>query len=447
MWILLAFKNIAVFIKKHTAIFVFISVALVICTSISMFAAGMVDAVTPKPQNDLSDIDFEKEYLLDFTQGLISMDVVGTLADPETDAFDTDGDVPEFLYTIFDRKTGELLYRGKDYDEAAAIYEPFEKQIDEYQKKHHQAMSLSQLPAICFAQTVPEDISVIPKISDIMGKLYKIQKAAGKYCNYMKISGTTDEDFSMSFLASTSLKIGTGKVNLSMAKYHGGDGLPRKVNVGDKIHIGDNDYIVGKVEVSDEPVRSLVSLDLDSTDDSFIAEYVTFALTDDAPFDVRKRVDELVQKLFSDYSPEVTLPKAQPLIEKQFNNMVYVISFIIIAVIMLNISRLYSYVISLRKKNITVFRLCGAQKLSVYIICFLEIVLLLCVSYALGFLLFHFGIVTALYAVFPTFAGFFTKEIYLNMFLAYCGLGIFILFGNIIPHIRKTVNESGRSVE
>ena len=55
MWVSLVFKNIKTFMKTKTVLFLFIVVSQIICIIAAFAVAGMVDAVTPEPEDERSD--------------------------------------------------------------------------------------------------------------------------------------------------------------------------------------------------------------------------------------------------------------------------------------------------------------------------------------------------------------------------------------------------------
>ncbi len=440
MPIFLTIKNVGVLLKRHTSIFVFIFISLVICTVISLLASGMVDSVPQRLTKDQMESleGYYNEYVIDFSNGCNPVVGNGLTKPPENDEVD-------YLYRVYDTSTGELLYEGMDFDKAYEIYKPFSEEINEYQEENQMEMPYSEYKLWFTYVSIPSNFDELPKVSDIRDRVSKIIKAAGVYFEDARILGVCDNKSSINYMA----KIGDdtrkeNEVDISYSKFHFADGLQSEINKGDTIEIGSEKYTVRNVEITDdEGGPTYVNARYEDVGD-FIVNNFVFALTEDAPEEVRKKVDDLVEELFTDYSPDITPPSPKPLIEKQFNNMVYMISFIIMAVIMMNISRLYSYIISLRKNTVAVYRLCGADKAAVYLICLIEIAFLLCTSYAVGVLLFHFGVVNGLSFMFPTFSEFFTLNIYLISFAIYLVLGIFILFGNIVPYIRKSIDEGVR---
>ena len=152
---------------------------------------------------------------------------------------------------------------------------------------------------------------------------------------------------------------------------------------------------------------------------------------------IQKKIDEV----FRDDMPKVEPPEPKPLLEKQFNNMIYVLSFIMIAVVILNISRLYTFIMSTRKKSLAVFSICGASKFTIFAMYISEIFITLLASFIMGFLIFRFGLIGIISSIYPSFLEFFTFKIYLMIFGIYMTVGLIVMTANIIPVVRKSVTD------
>ena len=151
------------------------------------------------------------------------------------------------------------------------------------------------------------------------------------------------------------------------------------------------------------------------------------------------RVNDAIRKNFGDMSPKIDEPQPPPLMEKQFNNMIYVLVFIMILVVLLNVSRLYSYIMSTRVKALAVYSLCGSSKIKLFVIFLSEIILLLLISFIFGTVLFHFALIKPISLVFPSFAGFFTADIYLKIFGIYIVSGAAIMALSLLTVVTRSV--------
>ena len=145
----------------------------------------------------------------------------------------------------------------------------------------------------------------------------------------------------------------------------------------------------------------------------------------------------MIKNEFAGITDNITDPVPTPLMEKQFNNMIYVVSAIVMAVVLLNILRLYAFILSTRKKAIGVYTICGSTKLKVFLIYILEIIITMTVSFVIAVLLFHFALITPIDTLYPTFANIFGIKSYLLAFAVYMVIGLIFMTLNMIPLFYK----------
>ena len=189
-------------------------------------------------------------------------------------------------------------------------------------------------------------------------------------------------------------------------------------------------------------------------DDSFKVNTIHLRVKDTTEQKDIARIQKKIDEVFRDDMPEVEQPEPKPLLEKQFNNMIYVLSFIMIAVVILNTSRLYTFIMSTRKKSLAVFSICGASKFTIFAMYISEIfitllasfimgflIITLLASFIMGFLIFRFGLIGIISSIYPSFLEFFTFKIYLMIFGIYMTVGLIVMTANIIPVVRKSVTD------
>ena len=179
----------------------------------------------------------------------------------------------------------------------------------------------------------------------------------------------------------------------------------------------------------------------DATDDSFRVKTIHLRVKDTTEQKDIAKIQKKIDEVFRDDMPKVEPPEPKPLLEKQFNNMIYVLSFIMIAVVILNISRLYTFIMSTRKKSLAVFSICGASKFTIFAMYISEIFITLLASFIMGFLIFRFGLIGIISSIYPSFLEFFTFKIYLMIFGIYMTVGLIVMTANIIPVVRKSVTD------
>ncbi len=422
MWLLLIFKNMLNFIKTKPLLFGFIVISQVICIVAVFSVSGMIDSLTPQPTDDRSDL--QKAFIL----------TLGT--DELHDSAYEEGS-PMFA-RVFDEKTGDLLYSGLNNTE-------------EFRKiTENENVSI-------ISEYGTTDYSSYPKYKDIKKKLDNVIKVAGNGLSNGWINGYADDKCMVVYSAffDTNENINNLFPNLTGQEKYINLITSSKYKVpfyeckdGDKVKIGNTQYVVSKVkkrDPSEDEGRTALNLLLSSVDDDFVVYSITIQLTDDVTNEQILKISDTIKKEFSDIPIGMKEPEPQPLLEKQFNNMIYVVSIIIIGVILLNISRLYTYMLSKRKNTLMVFGLCGASKIRMFAIYFIEVVLTFAVSCIIGYLLFNYCLLNVISVLYPNFEFFFNTKVYMSVFGAYMGFGLLIMGLNIIPMVRKTVVEMKRS--
>lgn len=442
MKILMVFRNIKYMLKNHTSLFLFIFVVLTVCTISALFSVGTIDAAQPRSMQPERGI-WDDEYGFNFGDESYYY-VSGAIMKAENDE--------ELLYKIYDVKTGKELYSGTDYDKAYEIFEPYEK------KRMEAAEKSKEFEETMYAESIviPSNIDTMPRVWQIKEKIAKIAEVAGKHLKYVRVLGYVDNSMTFTFNVPLYNFPEPMMADLTVDSPCFGGRLPADVKRGDTVKLGNTTYKINSVKRNNEytdienyigGTDENIDAKYEDLDDSFIANYCSFALLEDTPQEIKGKVDSLADSLFSDYGAVITRPTPVPLMEKQHNNMSFLISLIVILVIMFSVARLYSYIISLREKSVAVSRICGAKKYQIFYITLIEISILLCLTFFVGLALFHFWVVRDLGEYFPTFSDFFTPEIYITVFAMYYLMGTIILSVNIFPFISGTVSDSIRRVE
>ena len=425
MWFALVFKNLKKFIMNRPVLFCFIIISQIACIVTVLTVSGMIDAATPVPTEDRGEYDKSFHiYTADY------------------DNYDD-----EMMCTkLYDIKTGELIYSGTDENEA-------DKAIKKLEKKYNNASAESLVYSL--QEELPGNYKELPKYGDIKDKLKKVLNSANGVLTYAVVSGYTDSTFRYgysAYRANDDMMQGTlsylldNENNLKITKYEGLKDAFYDCSEGDKVKINNTEYIVSSVETvsQDESADSAYKMRISAMDDDFMVCSVSI-LADNASSKQKKQIYETIQKEFSDLTNNIEEPEPEPLLEKQFNNMIYAVSFIIMAVVLLNISRLYTYILSKRKNILMISSLCGGNRIQIFVMYISEVFVTLAVSCVIGFIIFKYllsGLISCLY---PSFESFFTANIYLLVFGVYIVLGLLIMTFNIIPMIRKSVMELKRS--
>lgn len=412
MWLRLIFLNIRELFRTRPVLFVFIIVSQVICIIAAFTVAGMMDAVTRPPDVKDERSDWGKSFQVDLAEY----------------ADNADGDL--FLGTFIDAKTNELVYRGTDKDEIEKYGE------DDTDHKYYGSLT-----------ALPSNYASLPKYGDIKKKIEKILSSVGRHYVDMVMTGYTSNNmisyYSVSgpesFVKKNYPKLMDGGVEIQR-------GEPAAViyaSEGDKLKLDGTEYTVAAVTIINSIVKGVSEpmcwLLTENCDDSFIVSYFRIQVDDTLTGDELGHISDMIRSEFSGYTDNIQDPEPKPLMEKQFNNMIYVVSFILMAVMMLNLSRLYTYILAKRKNALAVYSLCGGSKAKIFDIYISEILLTLTVSYVIGFLLFRFVIMDMIGAVYPSFLTFFDLRICALILGAYIIFGGIVMGLSIAPMINKSV--------
>ena len=114
---------------------------------------------------------------------------------------------------------------------------------------------------------------------------------------------------------------------------------------------------------------------------------------------------------------------------------------------MLNLSRIYTYILDKRKNTLCICSLCGGTKAEIFTVLFTEIMLMLILSYITGFFIFRFGVMQMIGIVYPSFLEFFDMRICAIILGSYVIFSGFVMSLCILPAIDKSVNELRRECE
>ena len=415
MWLSLIFKNLKSFVHTKPVLFLFIIISQVVCVTASLAVAGMVNAVTPVPQDDRGYSALS--FYIDFEDH------------PNSSAESVR------CVSIFDLKEKKFLYIGEDNEAAARI------------RKEHQN-HISECGYIARTSDTKQNL-----YKDMKKKIYSVLQTCSRELSYWEIGGGIEEDNTgtVGYLAVSAddewmekyrpyLYGERNKIQIARNKYY--ESKYQALAVGEDIKIYNTEYTVSKiVEKQIEPldISTVIELNAKAVDDEFTVHWIAFTLKNETDQSGIAKVSAAITKNFGDMSPKIDEPQPPPLMEKQFNNMVYVLAFIIMVVVLLNISRLYSYIMSARVKALAVYSLCGSSKIKSFIVYISEIILLMLMSFFLGAVLFHFVLIAPVSQVFPSFSEFFTFNIYLKIFGMYIVSGLIIMALSLIPFVTRSI--------
>lgn len=427
MRIKLIFLNIRELMRHKPFLFLFIIVSQIICIMAAFTVAGMMDAVTKPPEVKDERSDWDRSFCLDFA-------VYSTMEDKNTQY-----DNKQVL--VVDRMENKIVYYGTD---------PNPKEIAQYEgddspEKSRYALELCSLPS---------NRNTMPRYRDVKEKISRVIQKIGHHYVGMKMTGFTNDSLMLHYsaLSGTNRKDTPDDIrdNLTALKEHGiriYSGSPVSVitpSIGDTLTLSQTEYTVREVKRIKDSAWTSCDMLTEDADEDFIVCFLMFMVDDTLVGDELGEVSDIIQNEFQGMTSSFDNPKPKPLMEKQFNNMIYVVSFILMAVMLLNLSRLYTYIFAKRKNAMAVYALCGGSKIRIFDICLSEILFTLVFSYLCGFLLFRFAVMEWIGTIYPSFLTFFDGRICAMILGAYILSGGVMMGLNLLPMIRKSADHIRR---
>ena len=411
MWLKPIFLNIHDLIRNKPVLFIFIIISQMICIIAAFTVAGMIDAVTQPPDVKDTRSDWERSFQMDLCNYK---------------------DKGQFYGTVFDLKSGKIIYRGKD-----------ENVFSQYTSNDY----------VCYGSELECDLDKMPRYKYVKEKFNRILKATGTHYLSTSIVGyvpTKDYIFKYYSIGGEEAQYypGLDKNMITFSIEERFKNVDLGIKEGDILKLGDTEYHVSKLFYSKHGYDGTnFTMRSEDIDDSFIVTYMRIKVDDTLTGDELGKISDMIQREFQGLIENFEEPKPKPLIEKQFNNMIYVVSFILMALMMLNLSRIYTYILDKRKNTLCICSLCGGTKAEIFTVLFTEIMLMLILSYITGFFIFRFGVMQMIGIVYPSFLEFFDMRICAIILGSYVIFSGFVMSLCILPAIDKSVNELRRECE
>ena len=187
-----------------------------------------------------------------------------------------------------------------------------------------------------------------------------------------------------------------------------------------------------------------VFIPYNALDDEFVVYGMMVAFEDKLTQSEIDKVTDIFNSVFGTRVENIYPPEPYDPAEVQLNQMVYVISLVVMVIILLAIAKFYNYVLSDRKNTLTILRLCGCTRGKVHIIYMLEIFLTMIVTSAIGFVLFRFVFFKGIAELYPSFKDFYTDIVYIAVMAVYIVLAMIIMAFTIIPSTKASITDMKR---
>lgn len=209
--------------------------------------------------------------------------------------------------------------------------------------------------------------------------------------------------------------------------------------IGDKVKLGNKEYTIS---IIDENV-AYINIPYNTIPDDFIISYIWVYTVEPCTPKESAEISEKIKELFQTeyFDP----PEPRVLDEVQNIQLAYGITAAVIIMIILNISRVYSYVLTYRKKPFAIMNICGASKRKIFLIYLVELMLTLIVTFGIALLIFHTLILQPIAVSYPNFLISMTSQTYLIIFGIYFVVAVLIMSLTISRFISKSAVEMERS--
>lgn len=396
-WLSLVFKNIKKFIQNNPFLFAFLVISQIICAIIIFLVCGFIDNANraEKVVNEgskqfyislvIANSDEANNYFLGEDGKYYQEDEDGNL-------IPYDENTPSFEYT------------------EDSNFEVLKPKIDELIKFLGDDFSRFSL----FATTNKKD---------------------GLYFStgYSDIDSYDNEDIKKFEMSNEKIVEINPKDDYYTEKYG------KSLNIGDKIDINGEEYTIAKHSSGET-----MSIPYNSVDKYSLATGMYVSTKEVCSPKRCEEITEKMKELFGD-EKEFSPPEPRVLEELQNIQLAYSITAAVIIMIILNISRVYSYVLTYRKKPFAVMNICGASKEKIFLIYLTELMLTLIVTFGIALLIFHTLILQPIAVSYPNFLLSMTPQTYLIIFGLYFVISILIMSLTISRFINKSAVEMERS--
>ena len=157
----------------------------------------------------------------------------------------------------------------------------------------------------------------------------------------------------------------------------------------------------------------------------------------------RSEIESTSEKLYDifgrDY--ELFVPDIPDLLLKQFDRTMLLTCGAAMLLIVFNCANVYLYIISRRKNQIIVLKLCGCKNIILFVMLITETVLISASAFGIGTLLTSKLLLPFLSEEYPAFETVYTEQSFGFLFLGYIILSVIVLSVKLIAFLSSTVNE------
>lgn len=399
----ITFKNIKKFIQHKPFLFAFLVISQIVCVIVVFLVCGFVDNANRESKIIQEGLNV---FNVDVTNAGNGLDgyIEGWSSDAGTTYTDSNGKI----YTEEEAKANNMKYPD-GYFSDVCYFKNFKSKMAE------------------FIEILGDNYSGFTIFGQVNDSL-----AAQKFS-----SGGSTDNSDVSEEIKNFQKSNENILRISKSDCESEFG--KEPVIGDKVKLGNKEYTIS---IIDENV-AYINIPYNTIPDDFIISYIWVYTVEPCTPKESAEISEKIKELFQTeyFDP----PEPRVLDEVQNIQLAYGITAAVIIMIILNISRVYSYVLTYRKKPFAIMNICGASKRKIFLIYLVELMLTLIVTFGIALLIFHMLILQPIAVSYPNFLISMTLQTYLIIFGIYFVVAVLIMSLTISRFISKSAVEMERS--
>ena len=401
-FVLLAFKNIGVFIKHHTVMFFFLVFVQIICMVVIFITCGMAYNMNFSQEKQETIIDEGKEFSFVFEEN-----------QEFTVSYDTENN-EKFIYDKDGNPTDTSTHsKAVPVGEFRKLIKEFLSKVKEYK--------LNSAQLFVYSGQVIQKGSDADLFDDIITYLPDSYFPSLNYDNYYL------SDMVKEYISSDE------KVIMGGVDMEDGPSIFFPFVIGETYELyGEKYKCMGPADWDFVP--------FDAMPDEFAVYNINLFFDKVLYKDDIKKINQAASDVFGSRIEYRELPEPYDPVEFQFTQMLFVISILMMLIVLLAIAKFYHFILGERIHTLAVLRLCGCTRRKVHIVYMVEIFVTMIVTSALGYLVFKFLVYDWLAKYYNSFRFFYITPVYLVIMVSYFIIALVIMALAVIPSTRVTVN-------
>ena len=402
-FVLLAFKNIGVFIKHHTVMFFFLVFVQIICMVVIFITCGMAYNMNFSQEKQETIIDEGKEFSFVFEE------------DEEFSVLYNTGTNEKFIYDKDGNPTDISTHsKAVPVGEFRELIKKFLSRIKEYKLKSTQLYVYSG--------------QVIKKGSDA-DMFYDLTT----YLPDSYFPGLNYDDYALSDMVKEYIS-SDEKVIFGWVDMEDGPSIVSPLVIGETYELYGKKYkCIGSSGWNFIPFNAMP--------DEFVVYNINLFFDKVLYKDDIEKIDQAASDVFGSRIEYRELPEPYDPVEFQFTQMLFVISILMMLIVLLAIAKFYHFILGERIRTLAVLRLCGCTRRKVHIVYMVEILVTMIVTSALGYLVFKFFVYDWLAKYYNSFQFFYITPVYLVIMVSYFIIALVIMSLSIIPSTKLNIRD------